>query len=159
MARPYWTGNIQISLVSFGVSLYVATETKSQISFHQISRRTGERIRHQKVLESAAENNEPTTAVEKDEIVKGYEGTARGNTSSSSPPGARESTRALQAHHRGLTVCRPVRFGYRVYREAVLRGLTTTRRRNRSMSFARRWRKRARSPSAKSRSQVAKISL
>ncbi len=73
MARPYWTGNIQISLVSFGVSLYVATESKSQISFHQISRKTGERIRHQKVLESAAESNEATTAVEKDEIVKGYE--------------------------------------------------------------------------------------
>lgn len=73
MARPYWTGNLQISLVSFGVSLHVATESKSQISFHQISRRTGERIRHQKVLESAAENNEATTAVEKDEIVKGYE--------------------------------------------------------------------------------------
>jgi DNA end-binding protein Ku len=73
MARPYWTGNIQISLVSFGVSMYVATETKSQISFHQISRRTGERIRHQRVLESAAESNEATTAVDKDEIVKGYE--------------------------------------------------------------------------------------
>ncbi|HLY43805.1 MAG TPA: Ku protein [Terracidiphilus sp.] len=73
MARPYWTGNLQISLVSFGVSLYVATESKSQISFHQISRRTGERIRHQKVLESAAESNEGATAVEKDEIVKGYE--------------------------------------------------------------------------------------
>ena len=73
MARPYWTGNIQISLVSFGVGLYVATESKSQISFHQLSRRTGERIRHQKVLESAAENNEATTAVDKDEIVKGYE--------------------------------------------------------------------------------------
>jgi DNA end-binding protein Ku len=73
MARPYWTGNIQISLVSFGVGLYVATESKSQISFHQISRRTGERIRHQKVLESASENNEATTAVDKDEIVKGYE--------------------------------------------------------------------------------------
>ena len=73
MARPYWTGNIQISLVSFGVGLYVATETKSQISFHQISRRTGERIRHQRVLESAAESNEATTAVEKDDIVKGYE--------------------------------------------------------------------------------------
>jgi DNA end-binding protein Ku len=73
MARPYWTGNIQISLVSFGVGLSVATESKSQISFHQISRSTGERIRHQKVLESAAENNEATTAVDKDEIVKGYE--------------------------------------------------------------------------------------
>ena len=73
MARPYWTGNLQISLVSFGVSLYVATESKSQISFHQISRTTGERIRHQKVLESAVENNEATSGVEKDEIVKGYE--------------------------------------------------------------------------------------
>ncbi|HUN85105.1 MAG TPA: Ku protein [Terracidiphilus sp.] len=73
MARPYWTGNVQISLVSFGVSLYVATESKSGISFHQISRKTGERIRHQKVLESAAESNEGATAVDKDEIVKGYE--------------------------------------------------------------------------------------
>ena len=73
MARPYWSGNIQISLVSFGVSLYVATESKSQFSFHQISRSTGERIRHQKVLESAAESREATTAVESDEIVKGYE--------------------------------------------------------------------------------------
>ena len=73
MARPYWSGNIQISLVSFGVSLYVATESKSQISFHQISRSTGERIRHQKVLESDAESREPSSAVDKDEIVKGYE--------------------------------------------------------------------------------------
>jgi DNA end-binding protein Ku len=73
MARPYWSGNVQISLVAFGVSLYVATESKGQISFHQISRRTGERIRHQKVLESAAESKEATTAVENDEIVKGYE--------------------------------------------------------------------------------------
>jgi DNA end-binding protein Ku len=73
MPRPYWSGNVQISLVSFGVSLYVAVESKSQISFHQISRRTGERIRHQKVLESAAESKEATTAVESDEIVKGYE--------------------------------------------------------------------------------------
>ena len=73
MARPYWSGNIQISLVSFGVNLYVATESKSQISFHQISRSTGERIRHQKVLQSAADSREATTAVESDEIVKGYE--------------------------------------------------------------------------------------
>ncbi len=73
MARPYWSGQIQISLVSFGVSLYTATESKSQITFHQISRSTGERIRHQKVLESAAEGGEPSSAVGKDEIVKGYE--------------------------------------------------------------------------------------
>ena len=73
MPRAYWSGNVQISLVSFGVNLFVATESKSGISFHQVSRRTGERIRHQKVLESAAESKEATTAVENDEIVKGYE--------------------------------------------------------------------------------------
>lgn len=75
MARPYWTGRIQVSLVSFGVQLFVATESKSQISFHQISRSTGERIRHQKVLQSAVDSGEETAgaAVAKDEIVKGYE--------------------------------------------------------------------------------------
>jgi DNA end-binding protein Ku len=75
MARPYWTGRIQVSLVSFGVQLFVATESKSQISFHQISRSTGERVRHQKVLESAVDSGSETAAatVGKDEIVKGYE--------------------------------------------------------------------------------------
>ena len=75
MARPYWTGRIQVSLVSFGVQLFVATESKSQIGFHQISRSTGERVRHQKVLESAVDSGSETAAatVGKDEIVKGYE--------------------------------------------------------------------------------------
>ena len=75
MARPYWSGRIQVSLVSFGVQLFVATESKSQISFHQISRSTGERIRHQKVLQSAVDSDNETAAaaVGKDEIVKGYE--------------------------------------------------------------------------------------
>src|SRR5215469_7229085 len=78
MARPYWSGQVTISLVSFGVKLFVATEAKSQISFHQIDRRTGERVRHQKVLASAVENGAEEAApqeavVGKNEIVKGYE--------------------------------------------------------------------------------------
>ena len=81
MARPYWSGTIQISLVSFAVKFFVATEAKSQIRFHQISRSTGERVRHQKVLESAIDNSgaeqdedapAPST-VGKDDIIKGYE--------------------------------------------------------------------------------------
>jgi DNA end-binding protein Ku len=66
MARPYWSGQIQISLVSFGVKLFPATEAKSEIRFHQLSRKTGERIKHQKV--SGDEG-----PVEKGDIVKGYE--------------------------------------------------------------------------------------
>ena len=80
MARPYWSGQITISLVSFGVKLFVATEAKSQISFHQIDRATGERIRYQKFTASAAEAaaNDPEEApaaapVQGSQIVKGYE--------------------------------------------------------------------------------------
>jgi len=75
LPRPYWSGHIQISLVSFGVKLYVATEAKGEIRFHQISRSTGERVRHQKVLASAVEEapDEAAAPVGKDEIVKGYE--------------------------------------------------------------------------------------
>ena len=80
MARPYWSGQITISLVSFGVKLFVATEAKSQISFHQIDRATGERIRYQKFTASAAEAaaNDPdeapaAPAVQQSQIVKGYE--------------------------------------------------------------------------------------
>lgn len=68
MARPSWSGQIQISLVQFGVRLFPAIESKSEIRFHQINRKSGERVRHQKV--SAGDDPEP---VEKDDIVKGYE--------------------------------------------------------------------------------------
>ncbi len=75
MARPYWSGKIQISLVSFGVKLFVATEARSDIHFHQIDRRTGERVRHQNVASSAIERNpdEAADPVHKSDIVKGYE--------------------------------------------------------------------------------------
>ncbi len=78
MARPYWSGQIQISLVSFGVKLFVATEAKSEIRFHQIDRNSGERVKHQKVLASAVESTPEDGApqeaiVEKNQIVKGYE--------------------------------------------------------------------------------------
>ena len=66
MARPYWSGQIQISLVSFGVNLYTATESKAEIRFHQLSRKTGERIKHQKITGDEG-------PIEKGDIVKGYE--------------------------------------------------------------------------------------
>lgn len=66
MARPYWSGHIQISLVSFGVSFFTATEAASEIAFHQIDRRTGERVRHKNVSEDRG-------PVDRADIVKGYE--------------------------------------------------------------------------------------
>lgn len=81
MARPYWSGQVQISLVSFGIKLFVATESKGEIHFHQISRSTGERVKYQKISASAAEAQQdaadeaPKSAptVAKNDIVKGYE--------------------------------------------------------------------------------------
>jgi DNA end-binding protein Ku len=70
MPRPFWSGHVQISLVSFGVNLFPATESKSEIRFHQLNRKTGERIRHQKV---SGDGDSEAGPVEKDEIVKGYE--------------------------------------------------------------------------------------
>jgi DNA end-binding protein Ku len=67
VARPLWSGQIRISLVSFGVKLFPATEAKSEIRFHQIDRRTGERVRHKNVSEGDGKG------VEKGDIVKGYE--------------------------------------------------------------------------------------
>jgi DNA end-binding protein Ku len=67
MARPYWSGQIRISLVSFGVQMFPATEAKSEIHFHQLNRKTGERIRHQNVSSDEAE------PLDKEDIVKGYE--------------------------------------------------------------------------------------
>lgn len=66
MVRSYWSGQIQISLVSFGVSLFPATEVASQIAFHQVDRRTGERIHHKNV-------SEDRESVDRADIVKGYE--------------------------------------------------------------------------------------
>ena len=66
MARPYWSGHIQISLVSFAVRLFSATEAASEIAFHQIDRKTGERIRHKNVAQGSE-------AVDRADIVKGYE--------------------------------------------------------------------------------------
>ncbi len=72
MARPYWQGSIQISLVSAQVSLFPASNSARSVEFHQIDRETGERVHHQNVVASASDGDE-AHAVEKHEIVKGYE--------------------------------------------------------------------------------------
>jgi DNA end-binding protein Ku len=71
MARPYWQGSIQISLVSAQVSIFPASNSARAIEFHQIDRETGERVHHQNVTSAA--DGEDTHAVEKHDIVKGYE--------------------------------------------------------------------------------------
>jgi DNA end-binding protein Ku len=64
--RPFWSGQLRISLVSFGIQLFPATSAASEISFHQIDRKTKQRVHHLNVVNG----DEP---VANSDIVKGYE--------------------------------------------------------------------------------------
>jgi DNA end-binding protein Ku len=72
MARPYWSGQISISLVSFAVEVYPASTSARPFQFHQIDRATGQRIHYRNVA-ADSEEHEEQHVVEKSEIVKGYE--------------------------------------------------------------------------------------
>jgi DNA end-binding protein Ku len=66
MARPIWTGAITFGLVHVPVRLYPATQSKS-VSFHQLEKGTGERIRYQRVAEESGHE------VPWENIEKGFE--------------------------------------------------------------------------------------
>ena len=65
--RAYWKGYLKLSLVSCPISLFPATSNREKISFHQINRNTGNRIRYRKVDAETGED------VEAADIIKGYE--------------------------------------------------------------------------------------
>jgi DNA end-binding protein Ku len=65
-SRAYWSGQIRLSLVSIPVDVLPATKSDAKISFHQIHKASGARIRYQKIVPGKG-------PVENDEIVKGYE--------------------------------------------------------------------------------------
>ena len=66
MARAIWTGAISFGLVNVPVKLYAATSPKT-VRFHQLSAKTGGRIR-QKRVDSTTGDEVPF-----EDIVKGYE--------------------------------------------------------------------------------------
>jgi DNA end-binding protein Ku len=65
--RAYWKGYLKLSLVSCPVALYPATSDREKISFHQIHKQTGNRIRYKKV------DADTGREVDNEDIVKGYE--------------------------------------------------------------------------------------
>jgi DNA end-binding protein Ku len=65
--RAYWKGFLRLSLVSCPIQLFPATSEREKISFNQINKETGNRIRYRKVDEDTGEEVRP------DEIVKGYQ--------------------------------------------------------------------------------------
>jgi DNA end-binding protein Ku len=65
--RAYWKGYLKLSLVSCPISLFPATSGREKISFHQLNRNTGNRIRYRKVDAETGDD------VESSDIIKGYE--------------------------------------------------------------------------------------
>jgi DNA end-binding protein Ku len=70
--RAYWKGYLRLSLVSCPIQLFPATSEREKVRFHQLNRKTGNRIRYRKVdAESGHE-------VDADDIVKAFE-VSKGN--------------------------------------------------------------------------------
>jgi DNA end-binding protein Ku len=64
--RANWKGFLRLSLVSCPIALFPATSESEKISFNQINRNTGHRIKYQKVDADTGEE------VASEDIVKGY---------------------------------------------------------------------------------------
>jgi DNA end-binding protein Ku len=64
--RANWKGFLRLSLVTCPVALYPATSDSEKISFNQINRKTGHRIKYAKVDADTGEE------VSSEDIVKGY---------------------------------------------------------------------------------------
>ena len=64
--RANWKGFLRLSLVTCPVALYPATSDTEKVSFNQINRKTGHRIKYAKVDADTGEE------VANEDIVKGY---------------------------------------------------------------------------------------
>ncbi|MGA7530260.1 MAG: Ku protein, partial [Pseudolabrys sp.] len=65
--RAYWKGFLRLSLVSCPIQLFPATSEREKVSFNQINKETGNRIRYRKVDEDTGDE------VGSENIVKGFQ--------------------------------------------------------------------------------------
>jgi len=64
--RPVWAGQLRLALVAVPVLLFPAVKSGARLSFHQVHKPSGKRIRYEKVVPGIG-------PVDVDEIFKGYE--------------------------------------------------------------------------------------
>src|SRR4051794_38274072 len=64
--RAQWKGHLRLSLVTIAVELHSASESSSRLELHQIDRKTGKRIRYEKVVPGKGK-------VDEGNIVRGFE--------------------------------------------------------------------------------------
>jgi len=66
-ARPYWKGYLKLSLVSCPIALYSAASSAERVSFRQINKKTGNRLRQQLVDEATRQ------PIDSEDKARGYE--------------------------------------------------------------------------------------
>jgi DNA end-binding protein Ku len=66
-SRAFWKGYLKLSFVSCPIALYPATSAAERVSFRQVNRRTGHRVRHKLVDSVTGE------AVDSSNKARGYE--------------------------------------------------------------------------------------
>jgi DNA end-binding protein Ku len=91
--RANWKGFLRLSLVTCPIALYPATSESEKISFNQLNRKTGHRIKYSKVDADTGEE------VANEDIVKGYKvdtDTFVEVTKEELENGALESTRTIE---------------------------------------------------------------
>lgn len=64
--QAYWKGYLRLSLVTIGVEVFNAVESKAEISFRQIHKPSGRRVNYEKVVAGIGK-------IDAADIVKGYE--------------------------------------------------------------------------------------
>src|SRR6202035_1513086 len=69
--RPYWKGYLKLALVSCPIALYTASSSSERVSFRQINKKTGNRLRQQLVDEVTREPVETTDKGKGYEVDKG----------------------------------------------------------------------------------------
>jgi DNA end-binding protein Ku len=69
--RAYWKGYLKLSLVSCPIALFPATSEREKVSFHQLNKKSGHRIKYRKVDAETGDEVDPADMIEGYEVGKG----------------------------------------------------------------------------------------
>ena len=96
--RAYWKGYLKLSLVSCPVALFPASSEREKISFNQINKKTGHRIKYRKI------DAETEEEVDSSDIIKGYE-VGKGQYIEIEPEDLKQSPSRASAQSRSTSSC------------------------------------------------------
>ena len=100
MARPVWSGTISFGMVNVPVKAHTAVRDHD-VHFHQLQKKTGSRIRYQKVAEKSGKEVEGDDIEMGFEVAKGRYVTFDKDEARRAPPRVDADDRRLRLHRVG----------------------------------------------------------